>query len=202
MKATDMGAAVGRIHELELIPLLLSLVVYGVIVLLSALIRGMVSDIVWMVVLSLGGATVFLVLWHNIDWQGQQFYSFGAVLLLAGALNRLLYALDVIMNGDHFDRWPFATDDPGWALARGEVITVIGLLLVVFAWQRMSHPQSLVTVFGDVAGRFSLSSHGYWVMYLLALGLEMLRNAFWLNWMHLGKCRRSFMRGDWCRSLH
>ena len=77
-----------------------------------------------------------LFAWRLFRWPDAwaRYFSIGAVLLLACFLNRILFLLDYLLSGPRFDEWPFYARQPEWALFKGELITILGTMLTVFAW--------------------------------------------------------------------
>ena len=102
--------------------------------------------------------------------------SFGAIFLLVGVLNRILYAIEVLVNGNHFSEWPVISQDPGGALLRGEMMTVAGTLLVVYAWQRFYFAKAPVGI-DFMTTNTPLrreERRGYWIMYILPLMVQVM----------------------------
>lgn len=95
------------------------------------------SDHYWLPVLYLGlGGIVFLV-WRRWAWGSPlaAYLSFGAIVLLIAVLNRLLFTIDFLIAGPRFAAWPFYVQEPELALLKGELITVGGSVLTVWAWK-------------------------------------------------------------------
>lgn len=91
----------------------------------------------WLPTLFLLGAITSLLVWHSMHWSDQwaRYLSFGALLLLVGALNRVLYIADYLFAGARFNEWPFYVESPQLAVFKGEVITVLGTLATVLFWK-------------------------------------------------------------------
>lgn len=102
-----------------------------------ALLVASVSDEAWLLPLFMAGIIVTWLTWRHTSWRDlpSRYLSFGAVLLLACVLNRMFYIADYLIAGSRFDEWPFWATSPRAAVFKGEVITVIGTLLTVFAWR-------------------------------------------------------------------
>jgi len=149
--------------KLRSFPIGASVITYLVFFILCLIVREELEGDDWMVLLAMGGSAFYFTLWWKMDWQGNRLISFGAALLLAGGINRMLYALDVLFNGNHFDNWPVTSPDQGWSLLRGEAATVVGTFLVLWSWQRVSQKQR--ARLGADPG----SARGYWLMYVLPL---------------------------------
>ena len=104
--------------------------------LVSALVAGILGD-VWLLALYVSGAATALLAWRWLRWPDiwARYFSFGAVLLLMCVLNRVFYVADYFMNGARFGEWPFFVQAPQVAVFKGEVMTVLGTLITVFAWR-------------------------------------------------------------------
>lgn len=92
----------------------------------------------WLVLLLVAGAACVLTVWRHIRWPDvwSRYLGFGAVLLLVCVLNHVFYIADFFVAGVQFDQWPFWSVSPQRAVFKGEVITVIGTLLTVYAWYK------------------------------------------------------------------
>jgi len=159
-------------------PVGIGLVVFGLISLISLFLRNdfsTVDNVDWLIVLTTGGASVLFFLWLATNWQGNEFKSFGAIVMLIAIFNRLLYTLDLIINGQHFEEWPLTTKDPQMALLKGEIITVVGILILVFSW----HYASRLIFRHNSLSRMTIgSARGYWAMYVLAISVGIARKLF------------------------
>jgi hypothetical protein len=90
----------------------------------------------WLPLLSGSGIAAILVWrmgWHDA-WT--RYLGFGALVLLACALNRTLYILDFVIDGGTYHQWPFYAANEAGAIIKAEVATVVGTLLTVAAWWR------------------------------------------------------------------
>ena len=119
-------------------PVAVPFVAYVAGVLCVALLAPM-GEAFWLSALYLlGGAAVFMA-WRMRRWsdKGARYLSIGAVLLLACALNRVLYLVDFLLAGARVDEWPFYVVAPERAVLKAEAMTIIGTLLTVAAWSRM-----------------------------------------------------------------
>ena len=90
----------------------------------------------WLPLLFLSGMAAAFVTWRQVPWPDDysRYLSFGAVLLLMCVVNRLFYIADYLMAGARFDEWPFYVSSPELAVFKGEILTVTGILITVFAW--------------------------------------------------------------------
>jgi len=159
------------IRKRRLFPLGVAFAFYALLMVATLLVRTIFDNDTWLVVLALSGAVCLFACWLMMDWRGSPLVSFGAILLLVGTLNRILYAIEVIVYGNHFSEWPVITQDPTWALLRGEAMTVVGTLLVVYGWSRFYFRNTpadsiLMTTSLHTDRKVNL---GYWVMYFLPL---------------------------------
>ena len=155
-------------------PHLLAVGTYSVGFAIVLLIRPLLGDQVWMVFQAIAGAIAFFYLWRRLYWAGNPLLSFGAILLIAGFLNRILYAIDAALNGSRLSEWPIPSNGEWWALARAEWMTVVGTIIIVFVWRRLGGVESSLALSSEVTrGRRSLA--GYWILYTCAVGIELLR---------------------------
>jgi len=100
-----------------------------------ALALGLTADGWWQVPLFLGGGAGLFWIWRRFPWSDNwsRYLSFGAVVLIAGSVNRLLYIADILLGTADAD-WPFFSSSAELAIFKGEVVTVLGTLLTVTAW--------------------------------------------------------------------
>lgn len=112
-----------------------SVLLYLIGCLVSVLVAMAIGDI-WLLALYMSGGAAALLTWRRMRWPDEwaRYLSFGAVLLLMCALNRLFYAADYLLPGARFDEWPFFANAPEVAVFKGEVITVLGTLFTVLSW--------------------------------------------------------------------
>lgn len=91
----------------------------------------------WLPILYLILGSVALLVWRCSSWGSPtaRYLSFGAVVLLMAFLNRVLYTIDFLIAGTRFDAWPFPVEEPAWALAKGELLTVGGILITFWTWK-------------------------------------------------------------------
>ena len=89
----------------------------------------------WWLPLLCGSAILAFLVWKRIGWADgwAKYLSFGAVLLLACAVNRLLYIVGFAVGDGSFE-YPFYAENPHAAMIKAEVATVAGTLLTVLAW--------------------------------------------------------------------
>jgi hypothetical protein len=102
---------------------------------LSALVAVTLGQL-WLPVLLFAGGAATLLAWRQMRWPDDwsRYLSFGAVLLLMCAMNRVFYIADYVIAGPRFDDWPFFVEAPQVAVFKGEVITVTGTMITVLAW--------------------------------------------------------------------
>ena len=122
-----------------LVALFASCVVYGFFLLLSVLLVGSdVSDSTSLALVHAGGALALLAFWKLGRWGRARYDCFGAALLLVAALFRLQALVDVLAYGTRVESI-FSTvplSDPIIAMFfKGELITVLSMLLVACAWR-------------------------------------------------------------------
>lgn len=89
----------------------------------------------WWLPLLCGSAVLAFLTWKRIHWADgwTKYLSFGAVVLLACAVNRLLYIIGFTID-DGASQFPFYAENPQAAMIKAEVATIIGTLLTVLAW--------------------------------------------------------------------
>ena len=100
---------------------------------------GLPTDLA-LAVVHLSGALSLLVFWKYGRWGRAKFDSFGSALLLIGAAFRIQAMIDALIYGNRIDeiaRYPnVPIRDSIYALfAKGEFITVTGLLLIGCTWR-------------------------------------------------------------------
>ncbi len=88
----------------------------------------------WWLPLLCGSAILAFLVWKRIGWSDgwSKYLSFGAVVLLACAVNRLLYLIGFALDDGIFE-YPFFAANPEAAMIKAEVVTVVGTLLTVLA---------------------------------------------------------------------
>jgi hypothetical protein len=153
-------------------PLLLALAGYAVGVVACYLIRTPDSPEIWLILLALSGAGALFFLWHSIDWQGHQFDSFMAILLLVSIANRFLYILDFAVGGVRMGDWPVPSDDPELAMLKGEVITVVGIMLTAWGWHMFHRITDSPDRFASIAGHYADNPRGYWFLWIVGVAAE------------------------------
>jgi hypothetical protein len=153
-------------------PLISALLIYTFAVTVCLSIRSVQAEERWLVLLALSGAGVLFYVWRNIEWHGHQFDSFCAILLLASIANRLLYSLDLLISGMRTDAWPVVSFDPGTAMCKGEVITVVGILLTAWTWHAFNQRARPADRFASIALQHSHSPRGYWLLYVFGVAIE------------------------------
>ncbi|HEY2629829.1 MAG TPA: hypothetical protein VGI57_11925, partial [Usitatibacter sp.] len=85
--ATTLDAVQGQ-NRSDSFPLAIALTGYGLAVFVSYLFRTPEAPEIWLTLVALSGAGTLFFVWRSIDWQGRQFDSFLAILLLASIANR------------------------------------------------------------------------------------------------------------------
>lgn len=90
----------------------------------------------WWLPLLAGSALSAASIWRRQPWADgwSRYLSFGAVVLLACVVNRVLYLGDLFLSGDTYLDWPFYAAHPQASIIKAEVATMLGTLLTVFAW--------------------------------------------------------------------
>ena len=103
---------------------------------LLALLGGITADGLWVLPLYVGGLLALFSVWHRFEWPDEwsRYASFGAVALIMGSLNRAMQLADFWLQGSRVGEWPFYSASPEWAMFKGGVITIVGLLLTVLTW--------------------------------------------------------------------
>ena len=103
---------------------------------LASVLAALVVEDAWLLMLYASGGAAALLTWHCMRWPDEwaRYFSFGAVLLLMCLINRLFYVADYLIAGARFDEWPFIVIEPEVAVFKGEVISLLGTLITVFAW--------------------------------------------------------------------
>lgn len=112
---------------------------------LLVFVAGLIATLLWRLTpadgwwfpLLAGSAVLAFLIWKRIDWADawSKYLGFGAVVLLACAVNRLLYIIGFAL-GDGSTEYPFYADDPQAAMIKAEIATIGGTLLTVLAWWR------------------------------------------------------------------
>jgi hypothetical protein len=90
----------------------------------------------WWLPLLAGSGLAAWTAWHRYPWRDgwSRYLSFGAVMLLACAANRVLYLGDLLLGDGGWRDWPFLAPHPEANMISAEVATVLGTLLTVAAW--------------------------------------------------------------------
>lgn len=110
-------------------------VVFSIGILL-AFVMGISRDGWWQVPLFICSAMAAFLAWRGYPWPDDwsRYLSFGAGVLIACALNRLLYIADFFIAGERFSEWPFFSTAPEVALMKAEIATILGTFITVAAW--------------------------------------------------------------------
>lgn len=92
----------------------------------------------WLVALLVSEIIAAALLWHRLPWSDtwSRYLGFGAIVLLACIVNRLLYVGDLLIAGDSRFAWPFYADSIAVSTLKAEVATFAGILLTTWAWVR------------------------------------------------------------------
>lgn len=90
----------------------------------------------WLGAMFAGSALAAYFVWRTIRWPDAwaRYLSFGGVLLLACAVNRILYLADIVVSERFALEWPFYAQDPVAATIKAEIATLLGTFLVVASW--------------------------------------------------------------------
>ena len=90
----------------------------------------------WWLPLFAGSGVAAFVAWRRLAWPDgwTRYLSFGALVLLACAINRLLYIFDFAMGAAGDLDFPFYAADPVASIIKAEIATIAGTLLTVGAW--------------------------------------------------------------------
>ena len=128
---------------------------------------------IWLLALYISGGVAAFAGWRSLRgvdvWR--RYLSFGSVLLLVCVANRVFYASDYLMYGPRFDEWPVFSSAPEWALAKGEIITVVGTLLTVLVWiLGGGHEVSI----GALFTRPKQNRRLMWILYLVSIATLLL----------------------------
>ena len=117
----------------------------------------------------MAGGAVSLFSWRQIRWPDtwSRYLSFGAVLLLMCAINRVFYVVDYLLVGSRIEEWPFFVAEPQLAVFKGEVLTIVGTLLTVLAWHLAGGWRVLPTV---AINRVGNNKWLLLVLYLISIG--------------------------------
>jgi len=151
-------------HAIE--AFLFSGLMYGLFLAWALLLsRAGVADHVNLAVAHLGGAMSLITCWKLGRWGHARFDSFGAALLLMGVAFRLHGFVDALAYGTRIDElYRYRTlplPDPVIdLLLKGELITVLGMLLVACSWR---------LVIGNRIEKFSFLGNGHKVPIKLSL---------------------------------
>ena len=90
----------------------------------------------WWFPLLAGSALSAASIWRRQPWADgwSRYLGFGAIVLLACVVNRVLYLGDLFLSGDVYLDWPFYAPHPQASIIKAEMATMLGTLLTVFAW--------------------------------------------------------------------
>gem|GEM_PF-2888431 len=153
--------------------------VYAVVVILALLLsRVGVSDQVCLALVHLAGAAALLLFWKLGRWGGAKYGSFGAALLLVGSAFRVQALLDALSYGTRLENvYRYSNvllPDPAfdWVL-KGELITVIGLLIIACSWRVTVGPY--VERYSFVRGARAVPMKISLLVYGAAFGVDVLQ---------------------------
>jgi len=155
---------------------------YSAVALPAQMFREAVTPDIFLLFLSFWGSLCFFVLWRRIDWSGYGFMSFGPLFLLASALFKLNSFLFILFYGNQIDEWPLHAPEPLLSVAYGQLIFVVGALLLVGTWLAFrGHERSIEII---SSWRYDLPALGF--AYVLGVGAALSIRVFDLNLLFLG----------------
>jgi hypothetical protein len=118
---------------------LISAIVYGASLALAFLLAMDQSlEIAALALAHIGAAAAFLIYWRLGHWGAAKYACFGAVLLLIASIFRIQAAIDTVIYGMRIANLPTTVPLPEpliWWYFKGELITNLGILLVVSTWR-------------------------------------------------------------------
>lgn len=153
-------------------PLLPALAIYAFGIAISYAFRSDDSPAFWLSCVAISGAGTLFYVWRTMDWEGHQFDAFVAVYLLASIVNRLLYILDFAVGVSRTADWPVPTLDPEIAMLKGEIVTVVGILLTSWAWHSLSTRLRSPDRFANIAGHYTDNPRGYFLLWSVGVAAE------------------------------
>lgn len=115
------------------------------------------------------------VAWRNMRWPDaiSKYWSFGAMFLLVCVVQRVLYSADFMLSGPAYEGWPVYSASPQRALLKGELLTLVGMLLTILAWQLLGGMRiSPAAIFQDQSGRTRRMTVILYIMALAGLGVS------------------------------
>lgn len=155
---------------------------YSAVALPAQMLREAVTPDIFLLFLSFWGSLCFFVLWRRIDWSGYRFMSFGPLFLLTSALFKLDSFLFILFYGNQLDEWPVHATDPLLSVAYGQLIFVVGALVLVGTWLAFrGHERSIEIISG---WRYDLPTLGF--AYVIGAGTSLSIRVFDLNLLSLG----------------
>lgn len=176
--------AIGAKRNRPGLPAGFALLTYTFGVGLALAIRFSFEGDVWLVLLHIAAAASLYFLWSRGQWGEARFESFGAVVLLAALLYRLIGIVDVLTYGSRIEDWPASvySSEPWWAITRGEVLTHLSLVLVVLSWHWLIGRNSVRTAFLVASKRRGKTHQSAWFFYFFAMALELSNRLFNLEY--------------------
>lgn len=92
----------------------------------------------WLIAVHASCLVAVFVMWKQTRWVDawSRYLSFGAVVLFACMLNRVIYISDILLAGDRVNEFPFYAAAPQMAMRKAEVATAVGTVLTYFYWVR------------------------------------------------------------------
>ena len=159
--------------------LLVAVFLYAIILLLAFLLSRIgVQDQICLALVHAAGAAALLIFWKLGRWGRARYASFGAALLLVGCGFRIHALLDALIYGARleniykYSNVPLPNPAFDWLL-KGELITVIGLLIIACSWRlrvgRDVENHSFIHNAQAIPLKISLLVYG------AALGVDLLR---------------------------
>jgi hypothetical protein len=138
--AADVAGQVRRTQAPRAVRANLGLFLRGLMILGLGLVLSLIgldanaSD--WWLPLLAGSGLAALLVWRRCRWPDEwsRYLGFGALVLLACAINRVLYISDLALSGDAYLQWPFTVQQPEVSIIKAELATLIGTMLSVFSW--------------------------------------------------------------------
>ncbi|MBZ0159604.1 MAG: hypothetical protein K8G79_05650 [bacterium] len=166
------------------LPVVFPLLIYAFGVALAFVSRTNFEGDLWLIVVHLAAAAALYYLWSRGQWGEARFESFGAVALLAGLFYRLIGIVDILSYGSRFDEWPtsVSSSEAWWDIIRGEALTQVSLILVVFSWHWSIGRHAVRTSFLAASKQQGKAYWIVWALYVLAMTLEITKQRFNLEY--------------------
>ena len=144
----------------------------------AVLAKALVADEICLAVIHAGGALALLIFWRMGHWGRAKYDSFGAALLLMGAAFRVQALIDALAYGTRMeDIYRYGTVPVTGPdidlLMKGELITVLGMLLVACSWRLAIG--SRIEQYSFLLNAKQLPKRLPILVYLVAIGIAVLR---------------------------